>query len=129
VKEKFIAKVPEHLILQPTDTTSRSLWSGRYNVAIWVRLHQIRPGNINLVLKYMDREGVTRRVVVDQASAEFTSSVLLSGEVMIPAVGKVIDMGVYLETSENCPAVTVDELYLQSSDHKAKQSGKLIAAA
>jgi hypothetical protein len=77
----------------------------------------------------MDREGVTRRVVVDQASAEFTSSVLLSGEVMIPAVGKVIDMGVYLETSENCPAITVDELYLQSSDHKAKQSGKLIAAA
>ena len=129
MKEKFIAKVPDHLILQPVVPSSRNLWSGRYNVALWIRMKELEPGNINLVLKYMDLEGVTRRVVVDQTSAEFTHGVLLSGEVMVPTVGRIVDMGVYLETIDTNAGFTVDELYVQSNDRTAKHSGKLISAA
>lgn len=129
MKEKFIAKVPDHLILQPVVSSSRSTWSGRYNVALWLRVQQTQAGNVNLVLKYMDLEGVTRRVIVDQGTAEFTNSLLLSGEVTVPAVGQVIDMGVYVEAPECCGALTADELYLQSSDRTTKHSGKLISAA
>lgn len=129
MKEKFIAKVPEHLILQPAVPTSRALWSGRYNVALWLHAQQLQPDTIVLVLKYMDLEGVTRRVIVDKGSVEFTNSILLSGEIMVPAVGRVIDMGVYLETADDCLGVTVDELYVQSCDRTTKHSGKLISAA
>ena len=129
MKEKFVAKVPEHLILQPVVASNRTTWSGRYNVALWLRLHQLHAGNVNLVLKYMDHEGVTRRVMIDQSSMEFTNQILLSGEVNVPAVGRVIDMSVYLEMPEPTPGYTIDELYLQSSDRTNKQSGKLISAA
>jgi hypothetical protein len=129
MKEKFIAKVPEHLILQPMVPSNRSLWSGHYNVALWLRLHQLCPGNAQLVLKYMDNEGITRRVAVDTASLEFTNQVLLSGEVNVPAVGRVIDMSVYIEMPDNPPGYTVDELYLQSSDRTTKHSAKIISAA
>jgi hypothetical protein len=128
MKEKFIAKVPESLIIQP-QVSARTSWSGSYNAACWVRLQQRRPCKFALVLRYIDQEGTSKQVVVDQCSTELGATLLLSGLATIPAVGKIIDMGVYIETSENCPPYVIDELFVQSTDKSAGKASKLIAVA
>lgn len=126
MKEKFIAKVPESYILHPQIST-RTAWSSSFNVACWIRFQQQRPCKIALIIKYVDQEGITKQVTVDQCSHELGASMLLSGMATIPAIGRVIDMGVYLDISENCPAYAVDELYVQSTDKAAVKTPKLIA--
>jgi hypothetical protein len=128
MKEKFIAKVPSSMIAQPTGT-ARSAWTGRYNVSCWLRLQQQRPCKVVLLLKYVDHEGVTKSVTVDQCATELSATMLLSGQAEIPATGRIIDMGVYLEATDTCPPYTVDELYVQSTDKTAPKAAKLIAAA
>lgn len=127
MKEKFIAKVPESYIPHP-QLSARTPWSGSFNVACWIRFQQQRPCKLTLLIKYVDQEGISKHVVVDQCSHELGASVLLSGQAVIPAVGRVIDMGVYLDTSENCPPYTVDELFVQSTEKTAAKAPKLIAA-
>ena len=129
MKEKFISKVPERLNIQPAVVSARTAWNARYNVALWFRLHQLCTGDARLVLKYMDQEGISRRVLVDQSSTDLTHQILLSGEVTLTAVGNVIDMSVYLEMPDNPPGYTVEELFVQGSDRTHSVSAKLITAA
>ena len=126
MKDKFIAKVPDTYIPHP-QLSARTQWSSNFNVACWVRLTQPRPCKISLVLKYVDQDNATKQVTVDTGSNELGSSILLSGLATIPAVGKIVDMGVYLESSENCPPYVVDELFVQSTDKAAAKAPKLIA--
>jgi hypothetical protein len=128
MKEKFVAKVPEKLIPQP-QLSARSHWIGRYNVACWLRLQHTRPCKIVLLLKYVDQEGTSKSFTVDQCSTELGSTMLLSGMAQIPAVGKIIDLGVYLESTENCPPYTIDELFVQAADQSVSKANKLISAA
>lgn len=128
MKEKFIAKVPESYIPQPQGS-ARTLWNSQYNAACWVRLLQQRPCKFSLILRYVDQEGINKQVVVDQCSTELGATVLLSGLANVQAVGKIIDMGVYLESSENCPQYSIDELFVQSTDKSAGKAVKLIAVA
>jgi hypothetical protein len=126
MKDKFIAKVPESYIPHP-QLSARTQWSCSFNVACWVRLQQPRPCKVSLIIKYVDSDSVTKQVTADQASNELGASILLSGLVTIPAVGRIIDMGVYLEASENCPPYVVDELFVQNTDKAAAKTPKLIA--
>ena len=126
MKDKFIAKVPESYIPHP-QLSARTQWSSSFNVACWVRLQQPRPCKMKLVVKYVDQDSETKQVIADQGSNEMGASILMSGLVTIPAVGKIIDMGVYLEIPENCPPYVVDELFVQSTDKAAAKAPKLIA--
>jgi hypothetical protein len=128
MKEKFIAKVPDAFIPHP-NLSARTAWTTGFNVACWVRLQQQRPCRFNLVLRYVDQEGHTKQVIVDQCSTELGATLLLSSLVNIPAVGRIIDMGVYLETSDNAPPYVIDELFVQSTDKAAAKAPKLISAA
>ncbi len=128
MKEKFIAKVPDSIIAQPP-LSARTQWVGHYNVACWLRLQQQRPCKVALVIRYVDQEGISKHVTVDQCSTELAATMLLSSQAEIPAVGRIIDMGVYLETSDNCPPYAVDELYVQCTDKAAEKATKLISAA
>lgn len=128
MKEKFIAKVPESFIPHP-QLSARTQWHSTYNVACWVRLQQQRPCKISLLIRYVDQEGTSKQVVVDHCTTELGTTMLLSGLTAIPAVGRIIDMGVYLETSDNCPAYVIDELFVQSTDKAAAKAPKLISAA
>lgn len=129
MKEKFIAKVPEAIIAQPAMSSARAAWTGCYNVACWLRLQQPRPCKVTLLLKYVDQEGFTKSVVVDSCSVELGATMLLSSQVRVPATGRIIDMGIYLESSENCPPYVIDELYVQSADKSVAKASKLISAA
>jgi hypothetical protein len=126
MKDKFIAKVPDSYVIHP-QVSARTAWSSSYNVACWVRLLQPRPCKISLVIKYVDQDNCTKQVTVDTGSSELGASILLSGMTTIPAVGRIIDMGVYLESSDNCPPYVVDELFVQSTDKAAVKAPKLIA--
>lgn len=128
MKDKFIAKVPESYIPHP-QLSARTAWNCSFNVACWVRLQQPRPCKMSLIIKYVDQDNVTKQVIADRGSNELGASILLSGLVTVPAIGRVIDMGVYLETSENCPPHVVDELFVQSTDKTAAKAPKLIAVA
>lgn len=127
MKEKFIAKVPETYIPHP-QVSARTAWQCSFNVACWVRLLQRKYCKVTLVIKFVDQENITKRVTVDQCTNELGAGILLSGLTTVPAIGKIIDMGVYLETSESCPAYAVDELFVQSTDKAAAKATKLIAA-
>lgn len=129
MKEKFIAKVPETLIIQPPQMTSRTAWSSSYNVACWVRLQQQRPCRMALLLKFVDQEGITKQLKVDQCSTELSVTMLLSGQIPIPATGRIIDMGVYLESSDGCPPHVIDELFVQCIDKASSRENKLISSA
>lgn len=126
MKDKFIAKVPESYIPHP-QLSARTQWNCSFNVACWVRLLQPRPCKMSLLIKYIDHDGATKQITADQGSNELGASILLSGLITIPAVGRIVDMGVYLETSENCPGFVVDELFVQSTDKTAVKAPKLIA--
>ena len=128
MKEKFIAKVPDALIAQP-QVSARSSWMGRYNVACWVRLQQQRPCKIALLLKYVDQEGTSKTITVDHCATELGATMLLSGMVQLPAIGKIIDMGLYLESTDNCPPYVIDELFIQGADQSFSKANKLISAA
>ena len=128
MKEKFIAKVPESFLPHP-QLSARTQWNSSYNIACWVRLQQQRPCRFSLLIKYVDQEGISKQVVVDQCSTELGATLLLSGVTAIPAVGRIIDMGVYLEASDNCPPYVIDELFVQSNDKAATKVPKLISAA
>jgi hypothetical protein len=126
MKDKFIAKVPESYIPHP-QLAARTQWSCSFNVACWVRLQQPRPCKMNLVIRYVDQDSATKQVTADHGSSELGASILMSGLVTIPAMGRIIDMGVYLETSEHCPPYVIDELFVQSTDKAAAKAPKLIA--
>jgi hypothetical protein len=127
MKEKFVAKVPETYIPHH-QIPARTAWQCSFNVACWVRLLQRKHCKVCLIIKYVDQENVTKRVPVDQCTNELGTGMLLSGLTTVPAVGKIVDMGIYLETSENCPPYAVDELFVQSTDKAAVKATKLIAA-
>lgn len=126
MKDKFIAKVPESYIPHP-QLSARTLWNCNFNVACWVRLQQPRPCEMSLVIRYIDQDSIAKQITADHGSTDLGASILMSGVVTIPAVGRIIDMGVYLEVSENCPPYVVDELFVQSTDKAAAKAPKLIA--
>lgn len=128
MKEKFVAKVPESHIHHPPQLSARMQWHSSYNVACWLRLQQPRPCRFSLTIKYMDQEGVTKSVTVDACNHELGASLLLSGLANIQAVGRITDMGVYIETSDNPPPYVVDELFVQSTEKTAAKAPKLISA-
>lgn len=126
MKDKFIAKVPESYIPHP-NLSARTAWDCSFNIACWVRLQQPRPCKMSLVIKYVDQDNVTKQIMADHGSNELGASILMTGLVTMQAVGRIIDMGVYLESSENCPGYVVDELFVQSTDKAAAKAPKLIA--
>ncbi|MEZ5539737.1 MAG: hypothetical protein R3E63_07270 [Pseudomonadales bacterium] len=127
MKDKFIAKVPETYIPHPQTLSARTQWDCSFNAACWVRLLQPRPCKISLVLKYIDQDNISKEIKVDTASNELGGSMLLSGLVTVHAVGKIIDMGVYLEVPDQGPSYIVDELFVQSADKTAAKMPKLVA--
>ncbi|MCC7516468.1 MAG: hypothetical protein IT470_03905 [Pseudomonadales bacterium] len=128
MKDKFIAKVPDTYIPHP-QLSARTQWSCSFNAACWVRLLQPRPCKISLIIKYVDQDGINKQTTVDTGFNDLGSSILLSGLVTIQVVGRIVDMGVYLESSENCPPYAVDELFVQSTDKAAAKAPKLVAIA
>lgn len=128
MKDKFIAKVPDSYIPHP-QLSARTQWECSFNAACWVRLLQARPCKISLVLKFIDQDNISKEIKIDTGSSELGGSILLSGLVLVRAVGRIADMSVHLEVPDNSPAYVVDELFVQSTEKSAAKVPKLVTVA
>lgn len=125
-REKFVAKVPDSVI-ENANFLVRP-WQRTFNVACWVRFHMPRPNKIALLLHYTDEEG-RKTVEVDHCQTELESTVLLSARRTIGGKGKVKEMSLYLQVSDNTAPYVIDELYIQSCEQGAAAQPKIINAS
>jgi hypothetical protein len=125
-REKFIAKVPDNVI-ESANFPVRA-WQRTFNMACWVRFHMPRPNKVALVLHYTDDEG-SKAAEIDHCRTELETTVLLSAHVTIAGKGRVKEMSLYLQVSDNSAPYVIDELYVQSCEQGAAQQPKIINVA
>lgn len=125
MREKFVANVPSD-IFDGGRIPEKGKWEQAFNVAAWVRFRVPCANQLVLMIKYADKQGV-KVAQVDACSVNMENTALLSGLVTLHGVGKIQEMGVFLQMEDGSVAYAFDELYVQNTNN-ANTSQKLISA-
>ena len=126
-REKLIAKVPTTILENAHFNTKQ--WERTFNISSWVRFHSPGENDITLILKFIDEEGA-KEISIDHCQTELETTVLLSAQITFEGQGKVNEMSLYLQVSDNSVPYIVDELYIQNAgDNVHSEHAKIISAA
>lgn len=125
MREKFVANVPAD-IFDGGRIPEKGKWEQSFNVAGWIRFRVPCSNQLVLLVKYADKQGV-KIAQIDNCSIQMDTTALLSGMITLQGVGKISEMGIFIQMSESDSPFVFDELYVQSTNN-VKSGQKLISA-
>ena len=130
IRELTLASVPKSTFANPqvTANMSKHVWTARFNVACWLRVHYAVQSPITLKLLFKDSRG-WQQVFVDEGFINAHNRLLLSGAAAIQAMGPVVDMKVNVAGVSSAMRLSAEELFVQKIQEARHQKSSPAAAA
>lgn len=107
-RDRNLLDIPTSLVSSHAHWQPTGLWSGVFDVAVWIRLPQGSKHPLQLALRYTDQRG-EKTVLVDLCKPGSYKSALLNGSITLDITGRVKEMSLYLLGMPKGQIMSVDE--------------------